>query len=147
MSILLQDVDNGVGCSGGTGLPDKRGQRRNPGSGVAGAIAPLTDASSIASFEDVVADTIHPWPKYRLRRIDIEAGFILVVEVLASAWPEIYMAADGRFYRRAEQRVVRMSESEVREAYTRIAISRMRLEETIERTTEAELAQLERFEA
>ncbi len=96
-------------------------------------LVPLADRSLQARLEDVVADTVHPQPHWRVVSVEVEGGFVLVAEVYASFGRDLHMVSGDRFYRRGEARTQKMTEPEIREAYTRISISTLALEQA--RTT------------
>src|SRR5215217_6189220 len=99
------------------------------GSSRADRITPLVDRRLQARLEDVVTDTIHPRPHWRVVQVDVEGGFVLVVEVYPSFGRDLYMVTGDRFYKRGEARTQKMTEPEIREAYNRIAISFLTLEQ------------------
>lgn len=104
-------------------LPD--GSRR------AERIEPLVDSGLQARLEDVVADTVHPQPHWRVVSVEVEGRFVLVAEVYPSLGRDLHMVSGDRFYRRGEARTQKMTEPEIREAYNRIAISSLALEEAL----------------
>ena len=110
---------------------------------VAGSITPLSDGGLDESLENIIVTTIHPPPRYRIKRVTVSGGLALVVEIYPSSGLDLHMATgygEGRFYRRGERRTIRMTEPEIREAYSRIAASTAALEKTIEETIESEIA-------
>jgi hypothetical protein len=98
-------------------------------SGKAERLTPLTDPSLKSRLEDVVADTVHPRPHWRVVTVEVEGGFVVVAEVYPSLGRDLHMVSGDRFYRRAEARTVKMAEPEIREAYSRISISALALEQ------------------
>lgn len=113
------------------------------GSTVASAIWPLTDGSLASRLEQILASTIQPRLRSRLRNIPLSSGgFALIVEVYPSLMLDLHMVTghrDNRFYRRGEQHTVLMTEPEIREAYVRIAASRQALDASIEASVADEL--------
>lgn len=95
----------------------------------AGGLAPLTDPSLQARLEDVVADTVHPQPHWRVVSVEVQGGFVLIAEVYSSSGRELHMVSGDRFYRRGEARTYKMTEPEIREAYSRISLSALALEQ------------------
>ena len=119
-------------------------QELGDGSTVAGPIRPLTDGTVDSRLEDVLLASIHPRPRFRMRKIPVNSGsgFVLVVEIYPAYASDLHMVTgfkESRFYKRGEQRTVLMTEPEVREAYIRIAASRQTLETTIRAAVDAEL--------
>jgi hypothetical protein len=103
----------------------------NKKSGTAERITPLTDPGLKSCLEDVVADRVHPQPHWRVVTVKVAVGFVLVAEVYPSLGRDLHMVSGDRFYRRAETRTVKMSEPEIREAYNRISISSLALEQAL----------------
>ncbi|HKI05007.1 MAG TPA: ATP-binding protein [Thermoanaerobaculia bacterium] len=99
--------------------------------GRAERLTPLTDPSLKSKLEDVVADTVHPRPHWRIVSVEIEGGHVLVAEVYPSLGRDLHMVSGDRFYRRAEARTIKMTEPEIREAYNRISISSLSLEQAL----------------
>ena len=100
-------------------------------SGKAERLTPLTDPGLKSRLEDVVADTVHPRPHWRVVTVEVEGGFVLVAEVYPSLGRDLHMVSGDRFYKRAEARTVRMTEPEIREAYNRISVSALALEQAL----------------
>lgn len=68
-------------------------ERKSPdGLRRAESLSPLVDRSLQARLEDVVADTVHPQPHWRVVSIEVEGGFVLVAEV----YPEMEPAESRR---------------------------------------------------
>jgi hypothetical protein len=113
------------------------------GSSVAGAIRPLTDGTLASRLEQILASTIQPRLRSRVRKVPLSlSGFVLVVEIYPSWSLDLHMVTgykDNRFYRRGEQHTVLMTEPEIREAYVRIAASRQALDASIEAMIDDEL--------
>jgi Putative DNA-binding domain len=99
------------------------------GSSRAERIEPLVDRGLQARLENVVSDTVHPRPHWRVVPVEVEGGFVLVAEVYPSLGRDLHMITGDRFYRRGEARTLKMTEPEIREAYNRIAISSLALEQ------------------
>lgn len=106
-------------------------RKDSDGSRRAERIEPLTNLGLQARLEDVIADTIHPRPHWRACPIQVEGGFVLVVEVYPSLGRDLHMVNGDRFYRRGEARTVKMTEPEIREAYLRISTNSITLEEAL----------------
>ncbi len=106
-------------------------RKHQDGSRRAEGIAPLVDLGLQARLEDVVADTVHPQPHWRVVSIEVDGGFVLVAEVYPSSGRELHMVSGDRFYRRGETRNHKMTEPEIREAYNRISISALALEQAL----------------
>lgn len=84
------------------------------------AVAPLTDFSLQARLENIVRDGMHPPLLVDYTPIEYDGGYVLAVEVRRSP-VGAYMVesyGDRRFYRRVGSNVFKMSEPEVRDAYT-----------------------------
>lgn len=101
------------------------------GSRRAERLTPLLDHSLQARLEDVVADTVHPQPHWRVVSVEVEGGFVLIAEVYPSLGRDLHMVSGDRFYRRGEARTQKMTEPEIREAYNRISISSLALEQAL----------------
>lgn len=99
--------------------------------GIARKLTPLSDFNLQSRLEDVVADRVHPFIHWRVRRVEIENGFILVAEVYPSGGRDLHMVNGGCFYRRGESRTVKMTEPEIREAYTRLAVGSLTLRQAL----------------
>jgi hypothetical protein len=138
---VAKDV-SAMANSGGGRLVYGVGEHELPnGAHAAASIEPLTDAVAVASLENIICDAIAPRPRYRIQKVLVTRGFVLVVETYPSLGLDLHMVVgfdESRFYRRGEQRTMRMTESEVRAAYSRIAASRTDLEAAIERSVVAE---------
>ena len=72
----------------------------------------------------------------RTKKIEMNSSgeFVLVVEIRSSAGSDLHMVdayGDHRFYKRGEKGTVRMTEPEVRETYSRIALAQVRLDERL----------------
>jgi len=109
----------------------------------AGAIEPLIDGAVLETLENVIHSTIQPPPRFRVQKVNVSGGFVLIVEVYASYDRDLHMVVgydDSRFYRRGERTTRRMTEPEIREAYYRLAASMQGLEASLERCVESELA-------
>lgn len=103
---LAKDVSAMANTSGGRIIYGMGEITLSDGSKVAGPIAPLTYGTAQETMENIIATTIHPRPRFRIRRIDVSGGFVLIVEVYPSYDRELHMVTgygDGRFYRRGEQ--------------------------------------------
>lgn len=112
-------------------------QKLSDGTTVASAIRPLTDGALRERLENVLVDCIHPRPRYETWPVPVQGGHVLVVEVFPSYSRDLHMVTglkEHRFYRRGECRTILMFESEVREAYARVAASRYAIEEDMQRT-------------
>lgn len=101
------------------------------GSRRAERLAPLVDFGLQGRLEDVVADMVHPQPHWRVASVAVEGGFVLIAEVYPSFGRNLHMVSGDRFYRRGEARTQKMTEPEIREAYQRISISSLALEEAL----------------
>lgn len=125
---------NGVGGRIYYGIAEKK---LDDGTVVASEIVPLADGSLPERLENVLVEGIHPVPRYEMYRVDVDSGYVLVVEVYPSYSRDLHMVSgfkQYRFYRRGEYRTIPMSEPEIREAYLRIAASRYAIEEDMQRT-------------
>lgn len=114
-------------------LPDK--------SVVAGPIVPLTDGTVVDTLANVLNSTIHPRPSFRLSKVDVAGGFVLVADVHRS-YADLHMVcgyADNRFYKRGPTGVVPMTEPEVRDAYGRIHATRAKIDAHEKEMIEPEL--------
>jgi hypothetical protein len=101
------------------------------GSLKAGELTPLADHELKARLENLVADTVHPQPHWRVVEVEVEGGFVLVAEVYPSLGRDLHMVSGDRFYRRGEARTLKMTEPEIREAYSRISIGSLALEQAL----------------
>ena len=119
------------------------------GSRGAGPIRPLRDGTIDTRLENVLLSTIHPRPRFRLRKVSVtdSEGFVLIVEVYPAYSSDLHMVTgfkEHRFYRRSENRAVLMEEPEIREAYARIAASRQALDAWMEGEIRSEVQFLAR---
>lgn len=106
------------------------------GSMAAGDIRPLTDGTIMERLETVLLSTIHPRPRFRAYKVEVQGGFALVVEVEPAYARDLHMVtgySEARFYRRSDRHTIVMTEPEIREAYARIAASRMAIDASMER--------------
>ena len=132
---VAKDVSAMANSAGGRIVYGIAESDRADGARSAGTLIPLPDASIQASLENVIADAISPRPRYEIKKVTVDGGVVLVLELYPSFGLDLHMVTaydEGRFYRRAEQRVYRMSEAEVREAYARIARANADLERRID---------------
>jgi hypothetical protein len=109
---------------------------------VAGPIRPLTDPTLEDRIRESVLAHSHPRPRFRAHDVKVAGGHVKVVEVYASHGQDLHMVSgkkELRFYRRNSAGTYPMTEPEIREAYSRIAISQARLEDTIERALAREI--------
>jgi schlafen family protein len=106
-------------------------ERKGPDGSKAERLAALVDPCLQARLEDVVADTVHPQPHWRVVSVEVEGGFVLVAEVYPSFGRDLHMVSGDRFYRRGEARTQKMTEPEIREVYNRISISSLALEQAL----------------
>lgn len=137
-----KDVSALANTAGGRILYGVEEKELQDGSRVAGPIRPLTDGALEPTLSDVLVGSIHPRPRFVVRRGPVEGGFVLVVEVYDSFGRDLHMVTgygESRFYRRHSQGTFPMSEPEIREAYVRIAASRADLEASLQRQIDAEL--------
>ena len=127
---------NGVGGRIFFGIAEKKLPDKTT---VAASIEPLADGSLPERLENVLVDNIHPVPRKEMHRVQVNGGYVLVVEVYPSFARDLHMVSgfkQHRFYRRGEYRTIPMSEPEVREAYLRIAASRYAIEHDMNRAIE-----------
>lgn len=138
-----KDVSALANTAGGRILYGIDEKRLPDGSRVAGPICPLSDGQIDSILADVIVNAAHPRPRFASRKVPITSGgFVLVVEVYDSLGRELHMVSgygEDRFYRRHPQGVFPMTEAEVREAYMRIAASRVDLETSLQRKVDAEI--------
>ena len=138
-----KDVSAMANTAGGRILYGISEKKLRDGSTVASSIQPLVDGKLDSRLEDVLLGNIFPQPRFRTRKVPVNGGFVLIVEVYPAYSGDLYMVTgfnEKRFYRRGEQRTVLMTEPEIREAYARIAASRRALEASIEDMIASELA-------
>ncbi len=115
---------------------------RADGAKIAGAIVPLVDAELPDRLRDALNSSIHPRPRFNLRRIDVPGGYALVADVFPSLGNDLHMVTgfkDLRFHKRNSNGTFVMSEPEIRESYMRIALSRQALDATIESAIASEI--------
>lgn len=138
-----KDVAALANTAGGRILYGIEERELQDGSRVAGPIRPLTDGTLEATLSDVLVGSIHPRPRFATRKVPVESGFVLVVEVYDSFGRDLHLVTgygESRFYKRHSPGTFHMSEPEIREAYLRIAASRADLEASLQRQVDAELA-------
>lgn len=138
-----KDVSALANTAGGWLLYGMDEQVLADGSRVAGELIPLTDGELHKRLDDILLSSIHPRPRYRIKRLDSPEGYFLLVEVYPSLGNDLHMVTgykDFRFYKRGDQGTTPMTEPEVREAYARVALRRAALEEALEAQVSAEFA-------
>ena len=109
---------------------------------VAGPIIALSDTQLESVLADVLVSGVHPRPRFSSRQIKVDGGFVLAVDVYDSFGRDLHIVSgygETRFYRRHPKGVFPMTEPEIREAYLRIAASRVDLEASLQRQVDAEL--------
>ncbi len=144
-----KDVSAMANTAGGRILYGVDERQIPDGSTVAGSVCPLTDATLKPRLEDVLLSTIFPRPRFRTWEVGVANGFVLVVELYPAYSGDLYMVTgfkENRFYRRGEQRTILMTEPEIREAYARIAASRLALEASIEDMMRSECERVQHLE-
>ncbi len=115
---------------------------RGDGAKVAGPIVPLVDAELLDRLRNILNSSIHPRPRFNLRRVDVPGGYALIADVFPSLGNDLHMVTgfkDLRFHKRNSNGTFVMSEPEIRESYMRIAISRQALDATIESAIASEI--------
>lgn len=139
---VAKDVSAMANSDGGRIVYGIREEDDSNDSNCAGSIKPLVDGAVVDVFENIVVSTILPRPRFRMRKVPVTEGFVLIVEIYSSYGEELHMAVgygENRFYRRAEQRSILMAEPEIREAYARIAVRTQALEEQVETAIKGEV--------
>ena len=137
-----KDVSALANTAGGRLLYGIEEKELPDGSKVAGPIKPLTDGTLDATLSDVLVGSIHPRPRFAVRKVPVPGGFVLVVEVYDSFGRDLHLVTgygESRFYKRHSQGTFPMTEPEIREAYLRIAASRADLETSLQRQIDSEL--------
>jgi hypothetical protein len=85
-------------------------------------LRPLSDPTLQGRVENIARAGVQPPLLYELRRVEVDGGFVLEATVDASPLGPYmvtnYSPTDGRYFKRHGTHVDRMSESEVRDAYT-----------------------------
>jgi hypothetical protein len=130
-SEAAKDISAFANSAGGRIFYGISEAKRPDGAVVAERLTPLTDHGLKGRLIDAIADLVHPQIHWRVREVDVEGGFVLVVEIYPSLGRDLHMVEGDRFYRRGEARTIKMSEPEIREAYARISISALALEQAL----------------
>jgi Putative DNA-binding domain len=127
-----KDISAFANAQGGRLVYGIAERKQQDGSRWADHFEPLTDYSLKGRLADVIADGIYPPPRKSMRELEVDGGFVLVVEVYPSMGRDLHMVIhDHRFYRRGEARTLMMSEPEIREAYRNLTIASQALEHAI----------------
>jgi hypothetical protein len=145
---LAKDVSAMANTSGGRIVYGMDEITLPDGSSVAGALVPLTDGTLQEAMENIIVTAIQPSVRFRMKKVEMAGGFALVVEVYPSYDRDLHMVTayrEGRFYRRGEQRTVRMTEPEIRQAYARIAVAVQGIDAVLEQCVASELGHAERL--
>lgn len=144
-----KDVSALANTAGGRIVYGIKEKKLPDGREVPADILPLTDPGIVKRLEDILLATIHPRPRLRLFPVQVQGGFVLVVEVSPAYARDLHMVTgygENRFYRRGEKQVIRMEEPEIREAYARIAMTMQALDARMERMVDEERALVEALE-
>ncbi|NQU22520.1 MAG: ATP-binding protein [Candidatus Nealsonbacteria bacterium] len=137
-----KDVSAMANTAGGRILYGVDEKKLPNGSTVASSICPLADGAVDSRLEDILLGNMFPRPRFRTRKVSVSGGFVLVVEVYPAYGGDLHLVTgfkENRFYRRGEQRTVLMTEPEIREAYARIAASRLALDAAMQEAVSSEL--------
>jgi hypothetical protein len=119
---LAKDVSGMANAAGGRilfGIEEGGADGHRP---TAARILPLTDRTLIERVDSILADSVTPPVRTRIRPIDVEGGFVMMIDVPQSDYHVHMVGAykESRYYIRTEKSVVPMPEVEVRRAYERI---------------------------
>lgn len=115
------------------------------GSKAAGQLVPMSDGVVQEALENIINSAIQPRPRFRIQKVSVTGGFVLILEVYPSYDRDLHMVIgykESRFYRRGEQSTLRMTEPEIREAYSRVAVSAREVEASLERCMQSELSRV-----
>src|ERR1700728_1621587 len=114
---LLKDL-TGMGNGGGGTLIF--GMEEEEGTSIAKCLSPLPEVSVLGQIENLVIDAVRPPLIWSHQSFEAEGGWVIVVDVERSPLGPYMVQAygDQRFHIRSGQVVHRMSEQEVRDAYS-----------------------------